>query len=275
LKKIILLMNSKGEKLFIDASRLRLKNLRKRIFAWAGVIENLRMAKGVRMAMYTCTYDVEGTLGKACQWQVGDIREFMRRLRARMGKRLLAYAWVAEMQKRGVIHYHVVIVFNGRAPVPDQSYISKDGRGHERHFEKLWDKGISHSEFKMRSPYYLAEYVGKEYQKEFDNFPIGAHAWAVWISDLSLKQNLRTESLNELRRSLFAEALENTGGVGWVEAWEEMEDLDRLRKAVEKEAGVGWRYVRQMMDEEEGEEFRDLVSKHIFTKVAPAVVAGE
>jgi hypothetical protein len=30
-----------------------------------------------------------------------------------------------------------------------------------------------------------------------------------------------------------------------------------------------------MMDEEEGEEFRDLVSKHIFTKVSPAVVAGE
>jgi hypothetical protein len=198
------------------------------------------------MTMYMLSYDTEGTRVKASIWREGDIREFMLRLRARMGRRLLAYAWVAEKQKRGVIHYHVVIRHYGRAPMPDRAYMGRDELGHKRYFKRMWEKGASHSDFNVRSAYYLAKYVGKEYQKDFDTFPKNAHAWAVWVSDDALKLDLRIESLDKYRQELFCEAAFAEHGLGFQERWDWMEWQVKKKRLSEKMLGVNWEYVGQV-----------------------------
>jgi len=233
----------------MDTLRLRLQNMRRRIFAWSKVIEIFVAQGRYHLTMYGLTYDTKGTLVKASEWEPNDIREFINRLKARMGKRLIAYAWVAEKQKRGVIHYHVIAVHSGRAPMPDRSYRSKNSRGQERYFKRLWDKGNTHSDFNVRSPYYLASYVGKEYQKDFENFPKYAHAWAVWVSDHALKKDLKFESLTSYKKQYVGEVMLREG-IGFEEAWELFEWELKTRKAVEKEMGVGWQYLGQVQDAE-------------------------
>jgi len=241
------LTNGKGGYLVMDTMRLRLQNMRRRIFAWSKVIAIFIAQGRYKMTMYGLTYDTKGTLVKASEWEPNDIREFIIRLKARMGGRLIAYAWVAEKQKRGVIHYHVVIVHQGRAPMPDRAYRSKNSRGQERYFKRLWEKGNSHSDFDVRSPYYLASYVGKEYQKDFETFPKYAHAWAVWVSDTACKKDLKFESLTSYKKQYFAEVMLREG-IGFEEAWELVEWELQTKKIIEKEMGVGWRYLGQVQD---------------------------
>jgi hypothetical protein len=260
-----------GEVMIIDNVRLRLFHLRRRIFAWAKVTEKLARSKGVHMSMYGLSYDTAGTLVKPSLWAVGDIREFMMRLKARMGKRLLAYAWVAELQKRGVIHYHVIIIYKGRAPMPDKAYKARDELGHYRYFKRMWWKGNSHSDFDVRSPYYLADYVRKEYQKDFEHFPIGAHAWAVWISDEALKTTLRFESLDKYKQELITQSMLEDDGVGFEEAWEKMEWEVKRTRLAHKMVGDSWEYLGQITDASGVAKWGitdELLKKKIFTRWA-------
>ena len=240
-----------NQRLFVDLVRLRLVTLRRRIFAWSRVIEPITQLRGVKMAMYRLSYDTEGTLVHASHWEAGDIREFMMRLRARMGKRLLAYAWVAELQVRGVMHYHVCMVYRGYAPMPDRSYHSKDGRNHWRSFKRMWEHGNSHTDFEVRSPYYMASYCKKAYQKDYLHFPMGAHAWAVWVSDAVLKASLQWESLEDYKKGSVA-CIMYDEGLGFEEAWEQWEwevKRTRLVKQMVKQAGGDvWEYVCSFND---------------------------
>jgi hypothetical protein len=172
----------------------------------------------------------------------------MMRLRARMGKRLLAYAWVAELQVRGVMHYHVCMVYRGYAPMPDRSYHSKDGRGHWHSFKRMWWKGSSHTDLEVRSPYYMASYCKKAYQKDYLHFPLGAHAWAVWVSDAGLKASLQWESLEDYKKGSIA-CIMYDEGLGFEEAWEQMEwEAKRGRLARELVGGDRWEYVCSVND---------------------------
>ena len=240
-----------NDRLFIDLLKLRLVTLRRRIFAWSRVIDAITKQPGVKMAMYRLSYDTAGTLVKASEWQALDISLFMQRLRARMGKRLLAYAWVAELQIRGVIHYHVCIVYRGYAPMPDRSYHSKDARKHWRSFNRMWEKGSSHTDLEVRSPYYMASYCKKAYQKDYLHFPMGAHAWAVWISDAGLKASLKWEALEDYKKAEIAHIMLDEG-LGYVEAWEQWEwEVRRTRiiKQMMKADGRDvWEYVGSFND---------------------------
>jgi hypothetical protein len=147
--------------------------------------------------MYTLTYDTKGTLIPACDWEPGHIGQFIKRLRKRLGDRLLAYAWVAELHYSGKVHYHVLILYKGWLPYPDKSY-HKKGQGYKR----LWEYGLSSTELRVRSVFYICTYVGKEYQKDFVNFPEGCHAWSVWFSDKATKELMRFHSLDDLAQGL-------------------------------------------------------------------------
>jgi hypothetical protein len=105
---------------------------------------------------------------------------------------------VGELQERGVVHYHVLIVFRGRCPIPDKPFKLRT----RKRFAALWEYGMSNTVFDVRHPFYVCKYVGKEYQKDFEKFPRGAHAWAVWFSDHALKLGLRYQSLSELEQGL-------------------------------------------------------------------------
>ena len=256
----------------IDTKRLRLQHLRRRVHAWSRVVDDLR-ASGQKfdLTMYRLSYDTEGTLVEANNWQPLDISEFIDALHARMGKRLLAYAWVAELQQRGVIHYHVIIAHTGRAPMPDRQYRSKDARGHIRTFDRLWTHGSSHTDFKVRSAFYLASYVKKEYQKAYEFFPSGCHAWAVWISDIASKKMLQLRSLEEFKQRLFYEEYCGNGdgaGFSWTEAWEHMEWEVQREKLTRKIRGETWEYVGAVNDAKQLAKWGvsdELLSKHIFT----------
>ena len=164
-----------GKVHYVDMLKKRLKTLRENIFAWAGIAGDL---KAERLILYGLSYDVKGTKVKASNWQAGDIREFIHSLKQRLGKRLLAYAWVAELQGNGNMHYHVAIYADGFLPYPDRDYFKG-----KRKYKKLWIHGASNVDWKPKGPYYLARYVGKEKQKDFMNFPKNARSYQVWFAD--------------------------------------------------------------------------------------------
>jgi hypothetical protein len=161
----------------IDSRQARLSRCQRRVHAWAGVLprrpRRLRRAAsavgvGPRMVMMTLTYrDVNG-------WHLYDIRDFMKALHQVLGSSLYGYAWVLEMQKRGVPHYHVILyVKRGtRIPKPD---------------ERLWKHGLSKIET-VKSPFYICKYTSgkkqKQYQKE--GFPSGARMFAVKVYQTDL-----------------------------------------------------------------------------------------
>jgi|SRR5579859_6369944 len=151
-----------GEVIELDRAACRLSKLRSRVFAWANAMHHVLQGVNVRKVMITLTYAGVG------DWQAGHIRQYMRRIRKRCGPRLLAYAWVAELQERGAVHYHILLVCKRGTfiPMPDKS--------------GMWSHGSSKIET-ARTVFYIAKYVGKEYQK-MGVFPRGLRMWAVWIA---------------------------------------------------------------------------------------------
>jgi len=260
--------------LIIDTQRMRLQNLRRRVHAWSRVVDDLkRSGQKFSMTMYRLSYDTEGTLVDANDWKPLDISEFIDALHARMGKRLLAYAWVAELQQRGVIHYHVIVAHTGRAPMPDRVYKSRDARGHMRSFDRLWSHGSSHTDFKVRSAFYLAAYVKKEYQKAYEFFPVGCHAWSVWVSDRASKLLLRYHSLTEFKLAIFIGELSSIDpslGTGWEEAFDHLDNDLKIRSQIRKEMGEDYKYVGAFNDVSQVAKWgvdAELLSKHIVTQV--------
>jgi hypothetical protein len=102
------------------------------------------------------------------EYEPGDIGQYLNRLRGMLKDELLGWAWVAELQKRGVIHYHVMIFFDRsvRVPMPDK-------HGH-------WEKGMSKVQ-EGTSPYYLIKYAGKGKQKDLERYPKGARLYGVSV----------------------------------------------------------------------------------------------
>lgn len=159
-----------GQVVEVDNHKSRMARMRKRIKAWSDLVERIEVKKSVRFVMIRLSYDTEGTLVEASDWEANHIRDYVKELKRRLGERLLAMAWVAEMQKRGVPHYHLyIMVFQGtRIPMPD---------------EGMWPHGSSRIAT-GRSPYYLVSYLKtkdgeKVYQKI--GFPKGMRIFSVWV----------------------------------------------------------------------------------------------
>jgi hypothetical protein len=226
----------------VDLVKVRQQNLRRRIFAWSKVVEALTKERGVKMAMIRLSYDFKGTMIEAQRLEVGDIRKFMQSMRQRLGSRLRAYAWVAEVHLDGTLHYHVCVVYKGYLSMPDRAFWGKDASGRRVFYNRMWKKGCTHTEFNVRSAYYMASYTGKSYQKDYTKLPDGYHAWAVFISDDALKMGLKIESLNSTKRMLF-EMIKTEGGYELEEAWDELKWILDYRKKCEIEQGMNWEYV--------------------------------
>jgi hypothetical protein len=153
-----------GETIEFNKRGARLRRAQRRVKVWADVIDPYiqRLGENYRLVMVTLTYaDVDG-------WKANHIREYMLSLRAILKSRLLAYAWVAEMQRREAVHYHIVLLVKKGAniPMPDSS--------------GMWVHGSSRIET-ARTPFYVLTYTGKEYQK-LGAYPKGLRIFAIWIS---------------------------------------------------------------------------------------------
>jgi len=136
--------------------------MRRRVGAWAQALEGVINDPRYRVVMITLTYK------RVDQWRPNHIRDFLLAYRKVLGKGLLAYAWVAELQKRGAVHYHVLLVVKRGAKMP---YPDKGG---------YWLHGLSRVE-EARTVYYILKYTGKQYQKAGE-YPKGLRIFAVWLS---------------------------------------------------------------------------------------------
>ena len=178
----ILKNDEMGKAIYIDNNKKRLWRMRERVVAWADYIDD-----SMDMYMITLTYDTKGTLGPASSWEKNDIRKFNLKMRDILKDDLIGYAWVIELTKNKIPHYHyLALVKKGvKIPYPDKN--------------NTWEKGLTKIE-KARTPFYILKYTGKEYQKDFENYPKGARLFAIWLR--GKREDIRYKLLKEEDREI-------------------------------------------------------------------------
>ena len=200
----VMLKNEKlGKAIFIDSDKKRLWRMRERVNAWIDCLP-----ENTDMYMITLTYDTKGTLsgGEGHNWTANDIREFNIKLKGCLGDGLIGYAWVMELMRNKVPHYHYIAIVKKGILIP---YLDTMG---------LWNKGLTRVE-KARTPFYLLKYTGKEYQKDFENYPKGARLFAIWLK--GKRDEIRYKLLNYEEKEIVDRA-------GWdcLKALQDMDNYD-------------------------------------------------
>lgn len=170
-----LVSRSTGEIVEIDSLQARVSRMQERVRAWASYCTSAGLG-GFQQKMITLTYAAAPD-GQS-QWRPQHIREFMGKVRRHCGSRLLAYAWVAELQERGEVHYHVLLILDQGAHLP---YPDRAG---------WWVHGMSRIEV-ARSLGYVVKYAQKGLTGS-QSFPAGLRLFAVWVVKAA-----RTELYNQ------------------------------------------------------------------------------
>jgi len=169
-----------GKTITVDTDAMRLQHMKYRVMTWARCVNDLAAARKLnaqktRVIGLTLTYDTQGTLVPAAQYEPRHITDYLKKLRDKAGDKLLAYAWVLELQKNGTPHYHVCLVIDPsfRVPMPDVS--------------GMWAYGMSKVQTRSKSgrllkasSKYLMKYATKG-SDERGTLPKGAHVFAVVI----------------------------------------------------------------------------------------------
>ncbi|WP_353846154.1 hypothetical protein, partial [Diaphorobacter sp.] len=158
----------------IDRHASRVTRLRKSLGVAAKSLHNAGPLNQ-QVWMQTLTY-----AGDNGQWRPEHISRFLDGLRkwhySRTGSKKVRYAWVAELQQRGVIHYHVVVWLAGglTPPKPDTAWRRVDAKGIAHVEPPMWPHGMS-NRLKATAPIaYLMKYASKVESKNVGNFPHGA-----------------------------------------------------------------------------------------------------
>lgn len=145
----------------IDTDARRLSQLRMHV----GVAARCHVAEqeaGTECAMVTLTY-----AGTNEDWSPRHISAFLKHCRewCRRNDQPFRYVWVAELQKRGVIHYHVAIWLppGVRLPKPDE--------------QGWWPHGMTRIEIARAAVPYLLKYLSKDMSKSHFQFPKGARIY--------------------------------------------------------------------------------------------------
>lgn len=155
-----------GEHHVIDAFSGYLSRLRKNV----GIAARLFAASHVkgtrhdRAIMVTLTY-----AGDNSDWRPKHIAKFTNCLRMwckRHGIRP-KYVWVGELQKRGVIHYHIVVWLPKHLMLP-----KPDKQG-------WWPHGMSNVVAARKPVGYLMKYLSKDASKSFGSFPNGCKKYGI------------------------------------------------------------------------------------------------
>jgi len=139
----------------------RVRRLRNRLWSWVILMSQI-LGSCYYLACITLTY------ASSSDWSPKDVSAFVRRLRAYFKRRKwrFVYFWVAELQQRGAVHYHVLVW------VP---------RGHKLPFADVrgwWQKGMTHV-MAIRSYGYIAKYLQKsgDFPKGLRLFGWGGLDW--------------------------------------------------------------------------------------------------
>lgn len=195
-----------GEIIKLEKKKIRLGRMKRRVWSWANFLQ--KEAEGASLWMITLTYRGVG------DWRPNHIREFMQGFRKIYKNKLIGYAWVAELQERGAVHYHVMVYLKGVKSLP--------------HFDKLglWPHGMTRID-RARSPFYIITYSGKANQKT-GKFPKGLRMFAVWLSPSAVSEHI----LYQFRL---------TAKPQWVAAIiQQFDDFYKSRVKPKRVTGGGW-----------------------------------
>lgn len=151
-----------GLGLYIDKKAARMGALRKTVYN-AGMGLNDEFGSTHTPWFITLTYRcVE-------DWRPNDIRDYLKRIRSwlyRKGHKL-RYIWVAELQKRGAVHYHLMVWFPKGLWIP-----MSDRRG-------WWPHGFTESKPARKGVGYLMKYCSKGSKDDLVSYPRGCRVFAV------------------------------------------------------------------------------------------------
>lgn len=157
----------------IDREAARVTRLRRGVGMAAKWI-NLTSHASQQKVMVTLTY--AAPKGDNRDWRPNHIADYLQRVRVwykRAKGQPLRYVWVAELQARGVIHYHIVFWLHKGIHMP-----RADKRG-------WWTHGWSNT-IKAHHPVgYLMKYLSKIEQKTVGGFPHGCRLYGVGGLDKS------------------------------------------------------------------------------------------
>lgn len=154
-----------GEVIEIDRKMGRVRHCQKRVHAWAKAVDPVFQEHKYRLVMVGLTYR------PGEEWKPNDIRELVLRVRAELGEKLLGYAWVAELQERGAVHYHLLMLVKKGTRIP---YFDQAG---------WWVHGSTHfSKEEVKKPFYICSYTSKKSYQKFGKFPKGLRMFAVWVA---------------------------------------------------------------------------------------------
>jgi hypothetical protein len=183
-KYVLLFSKHLNKFIWIDQYKARYHRMRNSVYKWAQLTDWTYSGDLYRRVMITLTYKEVGA------WHPNDITEFVKKLRNKLGEKLVTYAWVAELQKRGAIHYHMIVIVKKGTNIP-----KPDSSG-------LWKHGNSQRET-AKTVYYLITYLGKEHQKNFSEFPCGARCFGIGVFQDLVRKQFRFDRLKTWEKQFY------------------------------------------------------------------------
>ena len=186
----------------IDRDKARHTRLKRSILVSAKLFEHVFRSVRMRPAMLTLTYrDVDGFAPR-------HISELLKRIRQWLARRGhgFYYVWVAELQKRGALHYHIVVWLPKGLTLP-----KPDKQG-------WWPHGSTRIEWARHPVGYLIKYASKFDVKS--GLPKGARLHGAGGFDEASKQVRRWFNLPTWLKSLagVSSRFMRVKGVGLVAA---------------------------------------------------------
>lgn len=187
-----------------DKELSRLARLRRAVgFAARGHGVSERGRRSDQCLMVTLTYR-----GTNDDWNPKHVAAFMDHVRKWCGRNGFGcrYVWVAELQKRGVIHYHVALwVPHGvRIPKPDK--------------QGWWPHGMTNIVLARAAVPYLLKYLSKGMGDTLGHFPKGSRIYGVGGLEKSLRRARRWLGLPGFvqSRSDIDDDWRRAVGGGWI-----------------------------------------------------------
>lgn len=157
----------------IDQQTTRLAKLRMHVgFAARAHAVSERKSHREQTIMVTLTYR------GLDDWKPEHLKAAVNSYRKWCNRRGVAcrYVWVAELQERGAIHYHLIAWLPRAISMPKW-----DKRG-------WWPHGMTRTERARNAVPYLLKYLSKDASKSFGGFPRGARLYGVGGLDASLRR---------------------------------------------------------------------------------------
>lgn len=187
-----------------DKQLTRLARLRRAVgFAARGHLVSERGHRSDVCVMLTLTY-----AGSNDDWSPKHLTAFMTHVREWCRRREIScrYVWVAELQKRGVIHYHIAIWMprGEKLPKPDD--------------QGWWPHGMTRTEVARAAVPYLLKYLSKGAGDTLGSFPKGARIYGVGGLEHSLRRARRWLGLPAFvqARSSIDDQWKRSDGGGWL-----------------------------------------------------------